>query len=71
MGIFKHFLLITFIVLLSAHRPVMAQDDDIIPETDVSPALSVPPVDNGSATPPVIIDESDSSGASDTEDYDN
>ena len=71
MGMFKHFLLIAVILCYTAVRPVKAQDEGIIPETDESPIASVPQLNNGNPTPPVIIDETDSSGVSDTEDYDN
>lgn len=71
MGMFKHFLLIVTVLTYTALGSVMAQDEDIIPETDESPIASVPQLNNGNPTPPVIIDESDSSGVSETEDYDN
>lgn len=71
MGMFKHFLLITIVLCYTAVGPVMAQEEDIIPETEESPITSVPQLNTGNPTPPVIIDESDSSGVSDNEDYDN
>lgn len=56
--------LVLFNVSLSyAH----AQDDEMIfPESDET----VAPAPGSSATPPVIIDESDSSDVSDVEEYD-
>jgi hypothetical protein len=71
MGIFKHFLLIGLLFLIFAAKSVRAQDDGMIPESDMAPGTSIPQINSGSPTPPVIIDESDSSGASDTDDYEN
>jgi len=73
MKLFRHILLMTLILGLTAAGPLSAQEDeDVIPEAELPPASSVPQIDNGNTpTPPVIIDESDSSGVSDSDDYDN
>jgi hypothetical protein len=71
MSIIKHFLLIGLLLGHIAMRPVVAQDDSIIPESDSSSGTFIPPADTGSPTPPVIIDDTDSSVSIPDEDYDN
>ena len=71
MSIFKHFLLIGLLLTVVLVKTARAQDEGVIPESDTSPGTFIPPINNGAPTPPVIIDESDSSGVSDSEDYDN
>jgi hypothetical protein len=71
MMIFKRFLLITLLLSYTAAKTAHAQDDGIIPESEGTPASSIPQINNNTPTPPVIIDESDSSGVSDSDDYDN
>jgi hypothetical protein len=71
MGIFKHILLISLLLTSIAANSLHAQDEGVIPESDTSPGTFVPQINTGAPTPPVIIDESDSSGVSDNDDYDN
>jgi hypothetical protein len=71
MMVFKRFLLITLLLTYTTAKSVHAQDEGIIPESESSPASSIPQINNNSPTPPVIIDESDSSGVSESDDYDN
>lgn len=71
MGIFKQFLLIGLLISSFGVRSINAQDEGTIPESDSAPATFLP---SEAASPsPVIIDESDSSGVSDSssDDYDN
>lgn len=72
MVVFKRFLLISFLLAYTAVKPVRAQDEGVIPETDnMPPGTSIPQINSNTPTPPVIIDESDSSGVSEPDDYDN
>jgi hypothetical protein len=71
MGIFKHILMISLLLTSIAANSLHAQDEGVIPEAENAPGTYVPQINTGAPTPPVIIDESDSSGASDNDDFDN
>jgi hypothetical protein len=70
MAIFKHFLLISLLLVGISLKTVRAQDEGVIPESDLPSGGFIPPATNGSPVPPVIMDESDSSGSAESEDYD-
>lgn len=59
--------LVALVVAMAVTAPLksMAQDD-VLPEEETI----VPPSTNNNGTPPTIIDESDSNGVSDVEEYD-
>lgn len=58
----------TLITLMSLSFKAMAQDDEQDMSADDTPAI-VPQPQN-SNNPPIILDETDSSGVSDVEEYD-
>lgn len=61
------FSLIAFIVCMAAAAPMKLRAQDDMPNDSET---IVPPSSGSNATPPVIIDESDSGGVSDVEEYD-
>lgn len=64
-----HVLFLAIIAVLATITPMklMAQDDEAMPD---SPMI-IPSPNTNQSTPPVIIDESDSGGVSEVDEYDN